>query len=155
MTTNNNKIPMKEVKKRISNVVGDYVSVPVFAEQVGTQSHRNIATSLRDGYLKGEKHGNKWVIPIEELNRRQKRENLPLTDARDIWKGEAVNFVKLKNYYNVTDMTQLYGISSSALNYLLTTEKIPYAYLAKLDNTTVLINKKFVDENKELFTGRK
>lgn len=155
MKKNNKKLSMKEVKERISNVVGDYVSVPVFAEQVGTQSHRNIATSLRDGYLKGEKHGNKWVIPIEELHKRQKRENLPLTDARDVWSGETVNLVKLKNYYNVTDMTQLYGVSSGALNYWLRTEKIPYAYLAKLDKTTVLINKKFVDENQELFTGRK
>ena len=155
MTKNNKKLSMKEVKERISNVVGDYVSVPVFAKQVGTQYHRNISTSIRDGYLKGEKHGNKWVIPIEELHKRQKRENLPLTDARDVWNGEAVNFVKLKNYYSVADVSQLCGLSPALLNYWLTTEKIPYAYLAKLDNTTVLINKKFVDENKELFTGRK
>lgn len=152
---NNKKLSMKEVKERILNVVGDYVSVPVFAKQVGTQYHRNISTSIRDGYLKGEKYGNKWVIPIEELHRRQKRENLPLTDARNIWENEAVNLVKLKNYYSVADVSQLCELSPALLSYLITTEKIPYAYLAKLDNTTVLINKKFVDENKELFTGRK
>lgn len=152
---NKNEMPIQEVKNRIMNVIGDYVSVPVFAEQVGTQYYRNIATSIRSGTLKGEKHGNKWVVPIEEMHRRQKRENLPLTDARDVWKGESVNLVKLKNFYNLREISDMYDTTPASISYLLRTEKIPYAYLAKLDNTTVLINKKFVDENKELFTGRK
>lgn len=150
-----NEIPTEEVKKRISNVIGDYVSVPVFAEQVGTQYYRNIATSIRSGTLKGKKHGNKWVVPIEELHRRQKKENLPLTDARNVWKGETVRLVKLKNYYNLKEICDMYDVTAASIAYLMRAEKIPYAYLAKLDKTTVLINKKFVDENKELFTGRK
>lgn len=149
------EMPMGEVKKRIINVISDYVSVPVFAEQVGTQYYRNIATSIRSGTLKGEKHGNKWVVPLEELHRRQKKENLPLTDARDVWKDETVNLVKLKNYYNIKEISDMYDTKAANISYLLRAEKIPYAYLAKLDKTTVLINKKFVDENQELFTGRK